>query len=154
MQKFSGTRAEILFKDEVGITFGLFKLDKSPPCAAAPVERMPRPPIIRGSDWGRQVGAVRGTGEHTRSEILSASKAPSALHEGQCAHAPLYLLGSGSHAPPSTLKGLEAASGFYFLFFGTFAGQGCAGAVEEFSTRSSRRVLSCCSVSQQRKLED
>lgn len=104
------------------ITFGLFKLDKSRPRVSAPVGRILRPPIIRGSDWGRQVGAVRGTGEHTRSEILSGSKALSALHEGQRAHAPLYSLGSGSYAPPSSLKGLEAASVFLFFIFWYFCG--------------------------------
>lgn len=53
---------------------------------------------------------------------------------------------SGSHAPASGLKGLEAALGF----FGTFAGvRRRSGGVPQSSIR---RVLSCFSVSQQRKL--
>lgn len=103
--------------DEVKIIVCLFKFDKSRPRVSAPLgECSALPPSVDpiGEDrWGRCVG--RGSARAVKSSAGLRLLQPFRKDSERMRR---------SHAPPSSLKGLGAASGFYFLFLVLLQGKG------------------------------
>lgn len=103
---------------------GPFKFDESRPYVSASPKECSTLPSTSDSD-GKTVGATCAV----KSSVWGLRRLQPFTRR-RCACATVLIGFCGSHAPPSNLKELEAAS-----VLRRFAGQECAGAVGEFFSR-------------------